>query len=703
MDQLFLSYSRNEMYFAEAVALGLRQRGFDVWFDLQQLSPGSIWQNGITEALNRSNALILIVSSNSVQSRWVALECLHALEEEKPIYLMVLEPVKIEDICIDDEWGERIQFSLSSLEQRATSIVDARRNFEEALSELASALEVPPLIKSALPKPTFLGLPTRMPWSVALVLVSMTVMTILSFYLVVFELTNDIGLFFLGIFATAFLGRHTYFFVKRRNFNGTRIALLIGTIVSMFFFPQVSILLFVASIFAFASPDVHRWSPRSEGIMPIRLNYRVVNNILTFDYRGAIVSYLLTTIRIALSGFVWFIAPILTLQLASYLEPSPPRNITVSPYEFVLFLFAIYVFWIICYPPYVGALIRRFRKSPSGLRYRLWYRLWDSRIANQIDDVMQSEGLEKTDNEDESTYTLVILSGGYGASFTFSPRSRDEKIIAILTSNLTDPNEFKSLDSYQWFDYRTQNLPSMRLLANHLADGNMMDGLSLRTTPTNFTDIQLPRKVIAYLVPLSTQLPIILSLTGNVVSVSIALLLAVPTYIYIVWLFARVARRDISIQGIVFSSIVANVIQTFLTTGLMYLAYTHQLGFGGPQAWQYAIARADLIKHIPTSLSAIVLSTAFIWIWAQYLLRTWLPVFSARMTKSPRYKRDWKLWLYAVRIMSIVIVTFLLLVSPSAPFRELLLNNQDKGVGNELVVKGLDWILNFEFPKLLSR
>jgi hypothetical protein len=94
-DLLFISYSRNELYFAESLTLALQKKGLKVWFDLQQLEPGCDWQKEIRLGLETCQGLILIVSEASLNSPYVYLEWKTALEQGKQIYLAIFEPVNL--------------------------------------------------------------------------------------------------------------------------------------------------------------------------------------------------------------------------------------------------------------------------------------------------------------------------------------------------------------------------------------------------------------------------------------------------------------------------------------------------------------------------------------------------------------------------------------------------------------------------------
>ena len=79
-DQIFVSYSRNQLYFAEDTANALQEQGLDIWFDLQQLETGTEWAVEIKTGLEASSRVILIASQAAFQSPYVTSEWMHALE-----------------------------------------------------------------------------------------------------------------------------------------------------------------------------------------------------------------------------------------------------------------------------------------------------------------------------------------------------------------------------------------------------------------------------------------------------------------------------------------------------------------------------------------------------------------------------------------------------------------------------------------------
>jgi hypothetical protein len=68
----FLSYSRSQYYFAESLALRLQTGGLAIWFDVQQLEPGSDWQRDIADGLAGSESVLLLASRAALASPYVA-------------------------------------------------------------------------------------------------------------------------------------------------------------------------------------------------------------------------------------------------------------------------------------------------------------------------------------------------------------------------------------------------------------------------------------------------------------------------------------------------------------------------------------------------------------------------------------------------------------------------------------------------------
>src|SRR5579872_3416655 len=98
--KLFLSYSRQELYFAESLVNELSS-DFDVWFDIQRLRPGIDWGAEIRHGLDDCDALVLVASETALHSPYVADEWERVLFERKmPVYILVFESVRFEPYAV---------------------------------------------------------------------------------------------------------------------------------------------------------------------------------------------------------------------------------------------------------------------------------------------------------------------------------------------------------------------------------------------------------------------------------------------------------------------------------------------------------------------------------------------------------------------------------------------------------------------------
>lgn len=71
-NRVFISYSYSDQEFVERLVNALHEAGEDVWWDKWELSPGdSLIQKIFEEGLAQAKAVIVVLSPQSVQSKWV--------------------------------------------------------------------------------------------------------------------------------------------------------------------------------------------------------------------------------------------------------------------------------------------------------------------------------------------------------------------------------------------------------------------------------------------------------------------------------------------------------------------------------------------------------------------------------------------------------------------------------------------------------
>ncbi len=97
MDQLiFLSYSSRDKLIADAICSRLENQGIRCWIAPRDVNPGSDYSDQISEALERSTAMVMVFSSGSNSSRHVKSEIDRAFSLDK-----VIIPFRVENVELD--------------------------------------------------------------------------------------------------------------------------------------------------------------------------------------------------------------------------------------------------------------------------------------------------------------------------------------------------------------------------------------------------------------------------------------------------------------------------------------------------------------------------------------------------------------------------------------------------------------------------
>jgi len=72
--QVFFSYAREELAFAQLAAALLRASGVSVFLDVSSLEYGSDWRTQVKEAISSADKVLLFWSAAASGSRWVLME-----------------------------------------------------------------------------------------------------------------------------------------------------------------------------------------------------------------------------------------------------------------------------------------------------------------------------------------------------------------------------------------------------------------------------------------------------------------------------------------------------------------------------------------------------------------------------------------------------------------------------------------------------
>lgn len=89
---VFLSYSSKDRLYAEKILSLLAQKPKIRVFTDKMLSAGEDWESRLKEEISRSDLFLVLISSNSVNSKWVLHELGAAWAIDKPIISITINP-----------------------------------------------------------------------------------------------------------------------------------------------------------------------------------------------------------------------------------------------------------------------------------------------------------------------------------------------------------------------------------------------------------------------------------------------------------------------------------------------------------------------------------------------------------------------------------------------------------------------------------
>jgi TIR domain len=136
---VFISYSRTDSSFAEALRHRLIAAGHKVWVDEQGISGGDDWQVRIGSAIDGSKAVVAILSPEAFSSTWVRRELNYADKAGKPIFPVVCMR------CDIPSWYE-LQFG--GLQRLDCTAVDHQGALEILLESIRRILRTSSTVKS---------------------------------------------------------------------------------------------------------------------------------------------------------------------------------------------------------------------------------------------------------------------------------------------------------------------------------------------------------------------------------------------------------------------------------------------------------------------------------------------------------------------------------------------------------------------------
>lgn len=140
----FISYSTKNEAFVRRLHADLRDKGVRCWFAPEDLKIGDKFPQRIDEAIRIHDKLLIVLSSESIESSWVEREVNAALEREVKEKRTVLFPIRLDDAVMSSEmaWAGDIRRSRHIGDFRGWKDHDKYQEaFERLLRDLKASAE----------------------------------------------------------------------------------------------------------------------------------------------------------------------------------------------------------------------------------------------------------------------------------------------------------------------------------------------------------------------------------------------------------------------------------------------------------------------------------------------------------------------------------------------------------------------------------
>ena len=122
--KIFLSYSHNDRDKARQIANELRKANLDIWFDEYEIKVGESLIEKIRQAMGKSNYVVMIISKDSVKSKWLNKELDIAIKANKKIL-----PILIDNVNLPEQ--------VSSIKY-----ADFNKDYNKGLTDLLESLNI---------------------------------------------------------------------------------------------------------------------------------------------------------------------------------------------------------------------------------------------------------------------------------------------------------------------------------------------------------------------------------------------------------------------------------------------------------------------------------------------------------------------------------------------------------------------------------
>jgi hypothetical protein len=128
--KVFISYAHVDRFLAKKISSELVKNGFDVWNDETEILPGDDFGEKISNALNNSDAMVVLLTSESLDSKNVQWEIEYALGNKS--YNKRLIPVLVGS----DVPSAKIPWILQKLQMLRLTTTDQTKELINQITEV---------------------------------------------------------------------------------------------------------------------------------------------------------------------------------------------------------------------------------------------------------------------------------------------------------------------------------------------------------------------------------------------------------------------------------------------------------------------------------------------------------------------------------------------------------------------------------------